>query len=866
MRRLLGLALLGLFSWGCADLPTIEAGVCGNHVKEGVEDCDTFADPETPGSKCREKGEVGACHFDCRPGADGVRAQCPANKGCAADGICRAPSGDYQAPIKLSSSVASWLGTLDFDGDERQDVVATEATDRLQQARFQTYYFDDSANLQEVRLFPREVARPTAAQLTKDDLPDLAFCGNRVGMVPGRHDREWLPATFSSYVVDHLGKDSGVRAVSLSDENVSNSVTLVVVTAFDQTPGVYVPSPEGGFDPHDPRFVLDHPVQELAGDPLAADIVEGDDSPCAELVLAFRGESSLQILDMCRLGGADETPLVWREELVEHRVKLPTGKSIDAGPLTADIDGDGHLDLLVGSGGVAYVAFGDGKGVAAEAIPLELATRNVNTDLLSTEKLQMPLAAGDVTGDGIADFVMPDQVLGSRLIRGKLEYYVAYINNGSAWSMAQVADLNDNDLGDVIAAAAGDSNLSFLNGTGGPYPVAQHLATHGPVRQLVVGDFDGDLMGDVAFTEGDSTSEGKDLLAVAYGSRDAAPLPPLRIAEVGKLEQLGRNRDFAVDDIFAASTAPGPAGTNRTTFTLFGGDPARLPLAPYTLVEFEQGENLDDWNALALAAGAISGKGKSDIVALGVSIDHPDVWTQWLILDVANATETPRMLKMLEAPGVKTPDVAPWAREDLVRQLNSAGLAADLDQDGKDEVVWAMPTKDSRCAVLIYELDSNQTNITLRSALEVATPCVQPELQAAPLRVAGKLDLMLRVGSPASGPRQLVLLYNDGKGNFDLDRVQWLNAPRSEDLRAASALEPTKGLVFVTQAGLYRAASAPDSGKVEEDENPAFDELSKLAELDDGRAVVVTDPDGDGISDIVVSDAVGTWLLRAELR
>jgi hypothetical protein len=39
-----------------------------------------------------------------------------------------------------------------------------------------------------------------------------------------------------------------------------------------------------------------------------------------------------------------------------------------------------------------------------------------------------------------------------------------------------------------------------------------------------------------------------------------------------------------------------------------------------------------------------------------------------------------------------------------------------------------------------------------------------------------------------------------------------------------------------------------------------------VAGFDDARAVTVTDPNADGVSDIAVADAEGLWLIGAKLR
>jgi hypothetical protein len=72
----LGLALATV---GCSRLPDIPLGVCGNHVVEAGEDCDS-ADPA-----CVPPGQPDECRRRCSAFADGV---CPAGAICDGNGAC----------------------------------------------------------------------------------------------------------------------------------------------------------------------------------------------------------------------------------------------------------------------------------------------------------------------------------------------------------------------------------------------------------------------------------------------------------------------------------------------------------------------------------------------------------------------------------------------------------------------------------------------------------------------------------------------------------------------------------------------------------------------------------------------------------
>ena len=125
-----------------------------------------------------------------------------------------------------------------------------------------------------------------------------------------------------------------------------------------------------------------------------------------------------------------------------------------------------------------------------------------------------------LTGDGAADFVLPTGVVGSRKSRidGSTVYFRSFQNNTQPWTMAFVIDLNGNGLPDVIAATDGAPGLSFLSGNGGSFPVGARIATRGPVSFLTTGDFDGDLITDVAFV---AVGAGEDAL-IAEGKVESS--------------------------------------------------------------------------------------------------------------------------------------------------------------------------------------------------------------------------------------------------------------------------------------------------------------------------------------------------------
>jgi hypothetical protein len=232
--------------------------------------------------------------------------------------------------------------------------------------------------------------------------------------------------------------------------------------------------------------------------------VDGDvfddwtDSPCREIIAAARGATTFTVVDLCSRS-AQTGAVLWREPGIVTTIALAPPAAIDAPPIVADINGDGHLDVLLRAEGQVYVARSDGKHLSA-AVPYRLILVN---DTEIAPDIAMPLAAGDFTGDGAPDFVFADRLLTSSVTPASPlpRYDVAFLNLGAPWTEAKIVDLNANGKLDVVAASRGRLGIDFFNGTGGKHLTDFSIPTDRAVDYLAVADLDGDLIDDLAFVE-----------------------------------------------------------------------------------------------------------------------------------------------------------------------------------------------------------------------------------------------------------------------------------------------------------------------------------------------------------------------------
>ena len=163
-------------------------------------------------------------------------------------------------------------------------------------------------------------------------------------MVPGRSDREWIPATFSSYVLP----GTHLRAVGVRADGVGEAIGLAIFSDFDRGPGVYVPSLEDATLSW--RAALARPFDDLAGAPISA---------------RSRHRSGLALLrGSVRVHGRRRRPrprplsaqlrsmgaeVLWRDRGARVPGAPTRGSTVSTAPQAADVDGDGHLDVLVGA-------------------------------------------------------------------------------------------------------------------------------------------------------------------------------------------------------------------------------------------------------------------------------------------------------------------------------------------------------------------------------------------------------------------------------------------------------------------------------------------------------------------------------------
>ncbi|HMR06561.1 MAG TPA: FG-GAP-like repeat-containing protein, partial [Polyangiaceae bacterium] len=567
------------------DLP---AGVCGNGVVEAGEACDSAdiscGQPDTD-EACRR-----LCQADDECGGGAAT--------CGLDGVCRTASGSFELVNEIGTPGAAFADIADFDGDGVSDLVTFGSL------QVRALYLEESGGVVSEATLPAMAAAPAVGNLTADfdgvpdgvgDLVDLTTFG--VSVFRGQADETFQATSYSS-----LNVAAGtVTYAVLEARQPTNSQNAYF--AADEVLRFIESRIEHEFD-NEKLFDLPFPAADLQLPVAAADVDAQDGRQSAELVLAKKDGGKILVMAVAQPGAN-----AWNHDPALYPpVALPGNAKISGRVMLQDVNGDGNADILatasVGPVQGIFVTFGLGNGkfhsVASEVPGLILPDQKFA--LVASPVPSAPLALGDVNADGFTDAVFPSGVIvsapGSPGDKGDCDKsvpgYICARNNGPPWIDAAIGQFNATPGVDIALLRQGTLSVEFLNGFGNGAFNGFLIPTSGfPVR-LVTGDFDGDLLTDLAILErseptdfSDPTaSAGDDTLSVLFSQAFGPPLPPQTFAELGSVEQLVVGRlDFAGVDTVADIGVLSTDDDGNRAIAIFQGSGSRLLQSPYLLLQ-----------------------------------------------------------------------------------------------------------------------------------------------------------------------------------------------------------------------------------------------------------------------------------------
>ncbi|MFO0758225.1 MAG: VCBS repeat-containing protein [Byssovorax sp.] len=618
---LLGAAFGAFAALGCADLSQIQENTCGNGLVEVGEDCDSKAtadgadcSADSSTCACRQHGELNECRFRCDQASD-----CPADGlgwGCGIDHVCRRPRVckgtlcDRWESAALLPETASQVIIADFDGSGRGSLLSVASP------LVSVHSFDESGRLLDSDVLVVPDANPAVGDLTSPDPsapPDLfpthdfvVDVSRGIEVFRGSTDSVMQPTIYASQALPVLGR---AQSFSFLDD----SLHAPAVLFFPQDADGKTSSIQG-FESGSAIATLGTvPVAgKLAGDAVVAPFYNTlfPPFPCDQFAVTFEEAKGVRVYTPCKADGTlneEGKPGYVQPALIT----LPIGSTIrkDAqGLFVVDADKDGTPDLLIsvddaiGGASSLCLAFSRGDGTFSstpdKAVPADnkAALYPVHTALAQPEQVRKhlhdaPLAVGDINNDCAIDFVNQFGIYLSAIGKGSCFkpdtfFTLSVVEDEHVWTSAAVDDFSADGLLDVMVGSINTPGLTFYKGTGTNLLNPFKLVTQSGVKTFAVGDFDGDFVRDLAFTQsGEVDVDGSvhESIAVVYGGIAGGPTQPIVMGETSPIRQLlptnvlGIYPDFITDLLGLATDHTGKG----LELSLFPGNSGRLLQAPY---------------------------------------------------------------------------------------------------------------------------------------------------------------------------------------------------------------------------------------------------------------------------------------------
>ncbi|MBI5536400.1 MAG: hypothetical protein HY898_27005 [Deltaproteobacteria bacterium] len=672
---------------GCSELAPIVRGTCGNGIVEpdNGEDCDGF-----PQGVCVAPGSQGECRFGCDP--SNAAGTCPQGWGCGSDKICRKASKRFAKGLHPSSTPLRRVFPGDFDGDGRSDVVALGA-DEL----FVRYF--DAADPFGTEVLIRPATVPAVGALTESPTSDfITMSLGGLNVMRGTTDKTFLPTPYSSIPIpagntrfvamDAMPPNILAPGQYYGDEIIVFWENQIVVPGASQN---------GAKDVI--LFQSTATAADVLGEIQVADLwVDPLESPCQEIAVAFKGDSKVNVLTPCKRSGAG---YVWNDNINALPPVVLEGAPIGSGVIATDLNGDQRVDLLVSDAKLAlYAAYGTNGG-KFHSDPTQLGSTGLVPDqkfakvIVQGEGglLGLPLAAADLTGDGYPELVIGQPyslvLVSTKLSQPNAWAYMAVAGRDDVhWTQARIADLNSNGIPDILASTDDSPDFDFYNGVGGGLFNYFEIRTNGVPGEIRIGDFDGDLISDVAFA--DRTPGIHDTLSVLFGNPFGAPGPSVSMGRIGSISGiLPMNMvSFGLDAVTDMIVVTKDDSDNQS-LAVFSGSSDRQLQSPLRLTRAGlANQSVDALPELAIV-GHFNGESgeKRHLDAAAIASEKPDVVTGagglrlWLLPSTGEAAIDPATILSSDAlPSEFMPNLG-------------LAVAVNLDREkGDDELVMLAPS------------------------------------------------------------------------------------------------------------------------------------------------------------------------------
>lgn len=483
--------------------------------------------------------------------------------------------GSFQAPVEYGKGLVAFaVAAADLNRDGKLDlVVDDEDTDY----GLSVFLGNGDGTFQPAISYPGEFGTPALADLNHDGKLDLVLAGYTVEVLAGNGD-----GTFGLPGIYEVGAGSSATSVAIADFNRDGNADVVV--GDDQIYNLSLLAGTGRGGLLAARvYRVTQASSGCAGNPIVE--VLGDFNNDGKLDLAGLNYcaglpgNDLDIV-LGNGNGSFQAPVSYQ--------KVPNAQSL----ASADLNGDGKLDLVTANGGsnTASVLLGNGDGTFKSPVSY------------ATGSFPRFVAIGDFNLDGRLDLATADEgadtvsvLLGNG--DGTFQPAVIYRANPGPACVA-VGDFNGDGKPDLAVANETTQVVSVLlgNGDGTFQPPASYGVLANP-DFIVAADLTGAGKLDLVVSYNRSK-----LISVLLGRGDgsfSAPANYVAGVGVGQVFAADFNADGKLDLAASSSNADAPG-----VRLLYGnGDGTFAPAAVYAVVEASG----------ALAVGDLNRDGKPDL-------------------------------------------------------------------------------------------------------------------------------------------------------------------------------------------------------------------------------------------------------------
>ncbi len=553
----------------CTDLPAYDADTCGNFTLELGEDCDE------DDSRCEE------CKLRCDQSevADGFGCSAIGYV-CGVDGFCHAPSGTFSELGTFSPFRGRDLAITNVSSDGIGDVVGL-ATNAIS-----VHSGDPNGQIAPLSslLTPQQRGFPQFVQLDNDASLDL-LVPTADGIAGYSSPEGYIaPHSFAFDLTSYSGcphslaRDLPFHVFSLSSRYLGVMTTNMLsghlgLAVIDTTQKNVCPKQ---------LPILCQAMPVVVGDPFEMppeiDVYPTTNGAVATgQVIGARVAGGLCVVH-ARHTGVDAAPFQFTD--------ITPDSTLEGKPVFADIADTGCPSLIVkpqfvGAGMREYLGssvMGNCKLDTSPMIVLPNLGDNVPIGRIELDPV--------IPGYGKDALVLSGSVIAISEPRGAMPLLL--YQSDRALAFVQSGDIDrDGDLDGIAIAGsstAGAEDIDILARTTAGQFLLRRLDTEQPISNFIVGDYDGDEVADIAYTE--MMAFQSERLSVVFGTRDL-PLPPVVFGSYSKVVGLcpiqvedSIDRQNVITDLlvldFVAGGDPVPGSPQGIpAFTLLHGSPQR---------------------------------------------------------------------------------------------------------------------------------------------------------------------------------------------------------------------------------------------------------------------------------------------------